>query len=194
MNENTAEEKLIEALCKGSSDAFDMLFHKYSPKLYRFSYSLLKNDEDAKEIVQEVFLRIWNVRGTIDKNKSFKSFLFTMSYNLTISQLRKKLKEKEYQEFLYEYFGNRSATQFNFFDYDTLKKTIKNTIDELPAKRKEIFILSREEGLSHKQIAEKLGISVKTVENQINLSLKFLKARCGSDFLCLLLFVSLSFC
>ena len=86
---------LVSQLIKSDKKAFDALYHRYSKKLFSFSFSFLKNEEDSKEIVQEVFLRIWNKRKQIDGTKSFKSFLFTISYNLIIDQLRIKLKNKE---------------------------------------------------------------------------------------------------
>ena len=162
-----------------------------SLKIYRFSFSLLKNEEDSKEIVQEVFFRIWEKRDKIDSSKSFKSFLFTISYNLIVDQLRLRLKDKEYRGFLIKYFDSVNFNLSHEIDYDTLNKKISNIIMELPNKRKRIYKLSRENGLSHKEIAKELGISVKTVENQINLSLKHLKTRLGKDIFPVLFFLFL---
>ena len=188
---NKDDKQLVSQLRHNEVKAFDTLFHKYSEKLFRFSFSLLKNEEDSKEIVQEAFLRIWKKRQEIDSSKSFKSFLFTISYNLIIDHLRLRLKDKEYREFLARHFKFEKFDFGNDIDYDILNRKIKNAVEELPAKRKHIFILSREKGLSHKEIAEELGISVKTVENQINLSLKHLKVRLGKNILPVLLFLFL---
>ncbi len=172
-------------------EAFDILFHKYSEKLFRFSFSLLKNEEDSKEIVQEVFLRIWKKRKEIDTSKSFKSFLFAISYNLIVDQLRIRLKDKKYREFLTHYFETENLDLSNEFDYGVLVEKVRNAVEKLPAKRKQIYTLSREVGLPHKEIAAKLGISVKTVENQITLALKHLKSSLGRDILPAILFLSL---
>ena len=188
---NKDDKQLVSQLINNEVKAFDALFQRYSEKLFRFSFSLLKNEEDSKEIVQEAFLRIWKKRQKIDSSKSFKSFLFTISYNLIIDHFRLRLKDKEYREFLAKYFESEKFDFGSDIDYDILNGKIKNAVEELPAKRKRIFILSREKGLSHKEIAEELGISVKTVENQINLSLKHLKVRLGKDILPVLLFLSL---
>ncbi|MEN8122961.1 MAG: RNA polymerase sigma-70 factor [Bacteroidota bacterium] len=188
---NKDDKQLVMQLQSNEVKAFDILFHKYSKELYRFSYSLLKNDEDAKDIIQEVFLRIWKKRDEINSSKSFKSFLFSISYHLVIDLLRSRVKDKKYREFLVNYFESDSFSLKSELDYETIVKQIRIAVDELPAKRKQVYTLSREIGLSHKEIAVRLGISVKTVENQITLALKHLRSRLGKDTLPIILFLSL---
>ena len=171
------DDILVSELKESDAGAFDILFHKYNDKLFSFSFSLLKNNEDSKEIVQEAFLRIWYKRKELDPHKSFKSFLFTISYNLIMDRLRLRLKDKEYRKFLEYYFEYKETEIRSESDYEILKKEIVKAVEELPEKRKYIFKLSREDELSHKEIAEKLDIKVKTVENQINLALKHIKGR-----------------
>ena len=141
--------------------------------------------------MQETFFRVWEKRHEIDSSKSFKSFLFTISYHLIIDQLRLRLKDQEYRKFLKEHFKTEELIVSSATDYDSLNRQIATIIEELPAKRKQIFTLSREKGLSHKEIAGRLNISVKTVENQINLALKLIKIRLGNDIIPVLLFLSL---
>lgn len=185
------EKMLLALLRNGDTGAFDQLFRKYSPKLFRFALSLLKSDDDAREIVQETFFRIWNRRQEIAPDKSFKSFVFTISYNLMIDQLRLRLKDQEYRRFLSENFEIGQERLSVTIDYDTLCSQIEQAVEELPDRRKAIFTLSRNAGMSHREIAEKMGVSVKTVENQINLSLKHIRMRLGKDFLPALLLLSL---
>ncbi len=185
------EKTLVAKLKNNEAEAFDVLFHKYSNKLFRFAFSLLKNEEDACEIVQETFFKIWEKRNNIDSSKSFKSFLFSVSYHLIIDQLREKLKEQKFRNSLEKYFSTRANFQENRIDYDTLQTEINKAVDELPEKRKQIYKLSREQGFSHKEIAGQLGVKPKTVENQINLALKHIKTRLGKDILPVLLFLSL---
>jgi len=185
------DKQLVTKLRNSEVKAFDSLFHKYSEKLYRFSFSLLKNEEDSKEIVQEVFFRIWNKRFEMDSSKSFKSLLFTISYNLIIDQLRLRLKDKNYRKFLQDYFDRQVIKTDSNIDFDSLSKQVNTAVEELPGKRKQIYKLSRENGYSNKEIARELGISVKTVEAQINLSLRHIKFRLGDQILPAILFAAL---
>lgn len=185
------EKILVAELRNSDVEAFDFLYHQYNNKLYHFAFSLLKNEEDACEIVQETFFRIWEKRNNIDSSKSFKSFLFSVSYHLIIDQLRVRLKDQEFRNSLNKYFSEPSNFQENRLDYNTLETEINKAVDELPEKRKKIYRLSREKGLSYKDIAEQLGVKPKTVENQINLALKHIKTRLGKDILPVLLFLSL---
>ena len=185
------EAETISMLQKGDLRAFDKLYHFYSPKLYRFAFSLLKNNEDAEGIVQEVFLILWKKRNTIDSTKSFKSYLFTISHNLIIDQLRKRLKEKDYQAYLEKYFYLGATTPEQATDYNILKSQVDRAVEELPDKRKQIYRLSREDGLSHKEISKQLNISRKTVENQITLSLKYLRDRLGTEIPAVILYLFL---
>ncbi|MEN6323620.1 MAG: RNA polymerase sigma-70 factor [Proteiniphilum sp.] len=172
------EDKIfIELLQKDNVLAFDHLFRKYSPKLFRFALSLLKSSDDAQDIVQETFYRIWIKRHDINLDKPFNSFVFTISYNLMIDQLRLRIKDKACFCHLHEQINDSQEPSLSNIDYNTLCKQIKQAIDELPVKRKTIFILSRESELSHREIADKMGISMKTVENQINLSLRHIRMR-----------------
>ena len=178
-------------LQKGDLRAFDKLYHFYSPKLYRFAFSLLKNNEDAEGIVQEVFLILWRKRNEIDSTKFFKSYLFTISHNLVIDQLRKRLKEKEYQAYLEMYFASVTLAPEQMTDYNIIKSQVDKAIEELPEKRKQIYKLSREKGLSHKEISKQLNISDKTVENQITLALRHVKNRLGTEILSVMLYLIL---
>jgi RNA polymerase sigma-70 factor (ECF subfamily) len=141
--------------------------------------------------VQEAFFRIWNKRNEIDSFKSFKSYLFTISYHLVIDQLRLRLKEQEYRSFLQEYFDLGDDSLNSTSDFETLNQRIELAVNALPEKRKQIYLMSREKGLSHKEIAEQLSINVKTVENQIGLAMKHIKLSLGNDFLPMLLLVFL---
>ena len=174
------EIELISKLRNDDILAFDRLFHTYSKRLYRFAFSILKNNEDSEGIVQEAFLRIWYNRKNIDSSKSFKSYLFAITHNLIIDQLRNRLKEREFRSYLEKRFETGTLTVENEVDYNILKSEVDRAVEELPEKRKQIYKLSRKEGLSHKEISEQLNISVKTVENQITLALKYLKDQVGT--------------
>jgi len=191
MSKKTEDRYLLIQLQNNEVEAFDLLFNKYRDRLYRFAFSLLKNSEDSKEIVQEAFFRIWKKRKEIDTTKSFKSFLFSVSYNLIVDQLRLRLKDQEYRKFLEAYFKSQKFELTNNDDYDKIVAQIRHAVDELPPRRKQIYMLSRQVGLSHKEIAGRMGITVKTVENQITLALKHLKKSLGKEIIPILLFLCL---
>lgn len=177
----TNEKILVCRLKDGEVKAFDSLFNKYYQKLFDFSSSLLKNKEDARDIVQDTFYKVWETRYQLDASKSFKAFLFTISYHMIIDQLRVRLQEQVYRKYMEETFGLISVFQENQMDSQTIERKVNSLLEELPGKRKEIYDLSRKKGLSHKEIAAILGISSKTVENQINLTLKYMKSKLNKE-------------
>ena len=188
------DDKLLVAdFLKGNVKSFDLLHEKYSERLYSFAFKLLKNKEDALDVVQETFLKIWHKRKELDQDKSFKSFIFTVSYNIIMDQLRKRLSDSNYMEFLKTNFKLDQVVSENAADFNILEKQIQQYIGELPHRRQEIYRLSREKGISNKEIAESLKISIKTVESNLDLAIKFLKSRLSDGSLPSILFIAL-FC
>ncbi len=186
-----SDRQLAGQIKKGQTHAFDQLFDRYSQRLYRFSKSLLKNHEDAEEVVQEVFFRIWKKRNDINERKSFQSFLFSIAYNLIVDQFRQRMKDQKYEQFLIKQAQQNYLNPGNELEYRELKKQVNKAITELPEQRKKIYQLSREKGLSYKEIAGRLHIKPKTVENHINLALKYIRKRLGNKTLAVALFLSL---
>jgi RNA polymerase sigma-70 factor (ECF subfamily) len=189
MIENSLDRGYIEELKKGSYHAFDKLFAKYGEPLFCFVYSILKSSEDSKEVVQEVFVKVWERRQTLNEYLSFKSFLFSIAYHHVISNFRKKASEKKYLDQLVLISNGLSISPDVEVEYEMLSEKVDEIINNMPAQRKGIFIMSRFEGRSHAEIASKLNISVKTVENHINLSLKTLRLRLGDYALAGLLII-----
>ena len=185
---NNSDKILVEELKKGNYIAFDRLFARYGNQLYGFVYGFLKVRDDSQEVVQEVFVKVWEKRLNLDEYSSFKSFLFSIAYHHIISGFRKKISEKRYVNERILNMNNQSLTPDVEVEYIMLTERIDKIIATLPAQRKGIFIMSRFEGLSHSEIASKLQISVKTVENHINLTLRILRIKLG-DFLVLVLFM-----
>jgi RNA polymerase sigma-70 factor (family 1) len=180
------ESVLVQALASGNILAFNTLYKSYSSRLYRFALGYLKSEDEAEELVQEVFTIIWEKRKELKEDLSFKSFLFTISFNL----IRKHFRSKSY---LADYLTSESfdeadvRTSQNII-YDSLYKYINELVNQLPLRRKEIFVKSRIEGLSIKEIAEELNISHKTVENQLSDALKFIRVNLNKENLPALLF------
>jgi len=149
----------------------------------------LKSTAEAEELVQEVFTIIWEKRADLKEELSFKSFLFTISFNI----IRKHFRTRTY---LSEYFktvinDDLDLQTLDKITYDSLYRYITDIVDQLPERRKEIFIKSRFDGLSIKEISEILNISHKTVENQLTDALKFLRKNLKRELIPVLLFLML---
>lgn len=160
---------------KGNEVAFEMLFDFYSVRLYRFIYDFLKEPSEVEEIVQDVFFKVWKYRKEIKSNEAFKSYLYKIALNNIRSYFsyRKKLDEHRH-DLVREYVIN-SDDEGNHISYDDAMHRVEELIQLLPAKRREIFLLSRKEGLSTSEIANYLDVSEATVKNQITSAMNFLR-------------------
>jgi RNA polymerase sigma-70 factor, ECF subfamily len=165
---------LVRKLKRGDVSSFDTLYKHYYKKVYLFARGILKSHEDAENLVQEVFVKIWEKRKELDANLSFESFIFTISYNTSISLIRKKLSEKSFQEEWLRRIQNEMQV-VNEADCNDLNDRAKKLIEQLPPRRRQVYVMSREEGLTYLEISKRLGISVNTVENHIAASLRFLR-------------------
>ncbi|OFY67656.1 MAG: hypothetical protein A2V64_00820 [Bacteroidetes bacterium RBG_13_43_22] len=185
------ESLLVKSLSKGNLLAFNTLFREYSGRLYHFAYGYLKSETESEELVQEVFTKIWGKRTELKHELSFKSYLFTIAYNI----IRKHFRTKAYFS---EYLKSGISSDLDMqtsekITYDSLHKYIAELINQLPARRKEIFVKSRFEGLSIKEIAEELKISHKTVENQLTDALRFIRINLNKENIPVILFFILFF-
>ncbi|GET28048.1 RNA polymerase sigma factor [Prolixibacter sp. SD074] len=183
--------KLIKRFKAGEKIAINELYDRYSNKLYRFALGYLKSDAEARDIVQEVFVRLWNNRKDLEESTKFEAFLFTVTKNIVVSTFRKKIIEKEYLDHLkYLVIDNHSDTETQV-DYALLSEKVSSLITQLPAQQKKVYILSKEKGYTNKAIAEELDISIKTVERHITKARRFLKENLGNYGIIALLFYEL---
>jgi len=185
------ESLIVKSLSKGNLLAFNTLFSEYSGRLYRFANGYLKSDAESEELVQEVFTIIWEKRAELKEGLSFKSFLFTIAFNI----IRKHFRTKAYlSEYLKSGISSDQDMQTSEkITFNSLQSYISELIDKMPERRKEIFLKSRFEGLSIKEIAEELKISHKTVENHLTSALKFIRTNLNRENIPVLLFFVLFF-
>lgn len=182
MKKNRLDSKFVQLLKEGDMAGFDAIYNRYCRKLHGFVMMYLKQEEDAEEIVQEVFIKVWNARQKIDVYASFESFLFTIAYNSTMSLLRKRLTEAKSRDYLKAVQQIESGgSAIDELQYQELKAQLQALLKQLTPRQKEIFSLSRDEGLSHSEIAEKLNLSESTVNNHLVATLKFLKKHLGNN-------------
>ena len=185
-----SDEKLIQEVKADNMFAFDILYKNYSKKLFQFAFSILKSREESENIVQEVFLKLWENRTRIEKNSSVKSYLFSIAYNSTIDLIRKKVKDSQFIEYLESLQEIYEEPDVNY-EYKELTEKLHDIIHQLPQRQKEVYILHREEGLTYHDIAEKLHISVNTVENHMSRALKTIRFNLEDYSILSLLFLCL---
>jgi RNA polymerase sigma-70 factor, ECF subfamily len=168
-------DKLISRIAKDDSVAFEMLFQLYHKRVYAFAFRLLSSAQDAEEIVQNVFMAIWSQRKDIHISTSFLSYLFGIARHMIYQCIQRKIHQEAFVEFYLE--NNQDYTFITEEEvlFRELEGTLHRLIRELPERRREIFVLSRVEGLSYKAISEKLGISENTVDTQIRHALAYLR-------------------
>jgi RNA polymerase sigma-70 factor (ECF subfamily) len=170
-----AEDKeLYFKLRDGDERAFQFLFRKYYPAMCSFARQILNDSELAEEIVQDMFVKIWEKRETLNIETSVKHYFFRSVRNHCLNQLQHEKIKKQYASKVMESAQQEIDPGQYYVEVDLIQR-IERSIDSLPPKRQEIFRLSREQGLKYKEIAETLNISVKTVEAQMGLALKYLR-------------------
>ena len=174
---NTKDKKLVKSLRKGDLHAYDELYRKYSKKLLYFALGYINTKEDAEGLIQEVFMIIWRNHKQLKEEQSFSSYLFTITYNAIRKYYRKKGREKKHLDQFLTNYDESDLKTISQIEYKDLAERLKKIIDTFPERRKEVFKLSREEHLTNKEIAEKLNITKKTVENHITDSLKVLREK-----------------
>ena len=179
---------IIEQLKAGSREAFRLLFDAYAPKIHAFALSYLKNESDAEELLQELFLKLWEMRGDLDSSKNIKSFLFKICINLIYDLIRRKNIEQAYLNFAGKNDQTNSDSTWYEVIYNDMLTNLNQLVAGMPDQRQRIFKLSKEEGLSNEEIALQLGLSKRTVENQLYRAVSFLKERLGQSSLPGLLF------
>lgn len=178
MKENAFHLELFRSLAKGDEKSFEKLYCLYFPRLFAFSFKIINDNGTAKDIVQNVFIKVWETRTTFVFEKP-ESFLYQMVRNASINYIRHQkvicnLKMNVRNKFLGEelYFMDMVGNE----PYILIEKELENKIlevqESLPTKCLTVFKLSRNEGLTNSQIAEKLEISVKAVEKHISKALK----------------------
>lgn len=161
----------------GNMLAFDLLYKKYCGRIYKFACSLLKSKEEAENLLQEVFLSLWEHRFKVENNASVKSFLFTVTYNSAMSFLRKKAKDNEFFKYLKSLQEPADVPVDVELNYRELETRLEEIINGLPQRQKEIYLMHKVEGLKYAEIAERLNLSVNTIENHMVRALRTIRSK-----------------
>ncbi len=171
----SGSDKYLQALKKGNKSLFEDLYREYYVPLCYFCIKYVDSLEDAEEIVQDVFVRLWEKREEIEINTSLKSYLHKSVANSALNFIKKQKLSNKFKKDKELDSGVSFDDGLKNMEDEELQKVLKAAILELPEKRREIFELSRFEDMKYNKIAEHLSISVKTVENQMSKALKYLR-------------------
>jgi RNA polymerase sigma-70 factor (ECF subfamily) len=169
------ESELIVGLRKSDHSSFQLLFDRYSEPLFMFALSYLKSRDTAEDLVQEVFLKIWNNRKSLRTDTCFRSYLFTIALNSIYKHLKKLAKLNEFKHDLLVDFSDSEIDLNDHSDYQALIDKLNELVSRMPERRRQVFTKKKFEGKSLKEIAEELDITPKTVEYHITEAMKFLK-------------------
>lgn len=182
------EETLIQRFTNGDQTAFELLFRFYYPGLVTFVAHIISDRDEAEEIVQDFFVNVWTARKNIHQATSLKSYLFVSVKNRAFNYLKKEqIREKTLGK-LKELVENDFLFQPDLFVESELQQQIAKAMEKLPARTREIFMMSRFKGISNDEIATQLELSKRTVETQISNALKILREELKEYKFLLLLF------
>lgn len=163
-------QDLIEELTEGNQEAFRMVFKAAYPQVRAFSKGFTKNDADADDIAQQVFIKLWTKRAILANVRNFETYLYTITKNTVLNHMASQ------KAFMVDISDVRNLSTENTspleqIEASDLQLLIDMTVENMPPQRQAVYKLSRVEGLSNDQIAERLGLQKKTVENHLNLAL-----------------------
>jgi RNA polymerase sigma-70 factor (ECF subfamily) len=182
-----SESTVINLIKEGNAQAFEKIFREYFKSLHAYAYTFMKDDEQAEEIVQNIFCRIWEKRDQLKTDGSLKAYLYRSVHNESVNYLKHQKTRAIFQV----HYSNGDQTAGEASEKimaAELDGHIQKALNELPLQCRVIFQLSRFENLKYKQIADQLNLSVKTVENQMGKALKVLRLKLA-EFLPIVLYI-----
>lgn len=181
MNHDT--EILIQPLKNGSVKAFDALYQLYSARLYNFVLKISNGDTYmAEEIVQRVFIKIWEDRNMLDTQKSFNAFICTIAKNMLMNEYKHQMVEFVYQDYILQINKDESSDGVDKIEYVFLEKYLNTLIEQLTPARREVYIMNRIDKLTVKEIAQRSGKSEKTIEKQLSEANEFIRRQFSKHY------------
>lgn len=169
------DNELLQQLAEGNEEAFKQFYNQHWNRIYSLALAYLKSATQAQDIVQEVFIKVWTRRGQLKNVEKPEAFVYIMGRNEVVNALKKKVTLASIDEQQNDYLPDDYLLPHQAVDLKEMQEKINRAIDTLPPQQKLIFKLSREEGLNHEQIADRLGIERATVKNHIVRALNTLR-------------------
>ena len=177
-----------DILLKDVRNNFDKIYVLYYSRMFRFAKEYVLFDEDAENIVQDVFLLLWEMREVLDIQISLVSYLFALVKNKSLDYLRHKVIADEYKQELSAKLTALELLNYSFTSDEEIEQILMTAINKLPERCRQVFLKSRIEGKKNREIANELNLTVSTVENQMTIALRKLRVEL-KDYLPLLLFL-----
>lgn len=169
--------KKIEALKNGDRVAFEQVYYDFGPKLYAFTQKLVPGHEEAQEVVQEVFIKLWECKHFLDPQKNFDAYLFKIARNLVYNKARRHVYALAYSKYLKkEEVVSKRQTEEDM-DFQELNQLLEETYASLPTVRRQVFIMSRIDGMTNTEIAQELQTSNSNIENHIHKALRDIRLK-----------------
>ncbi|WP_461789731.1 RNA polymerase sigma factor [Pedobacter sp.] len=169
------ENQLLLAIADGDERAFELIYYRFSKKIYYFAFNILKDEMAAEEVVQEVMLKIWNTRTTLAAINHFESYLRVLSRNIALNALRRQAIENRANEKLKSYWKAESNDTEERIMLQETKKLLAQAIAELPPQQREVYKLCHQQGLKYEEAAKQLNLAPSTVATHMKLALRFLR-------------------
>ena len=173
---------LIRKLRKGDKEAFELIFNKYKEKLYFFALGYLHSSSESEEVIQHVFVSLWENRNTLIEVLSLKDYLYKAVINKVYNYFKHQAVRQKYLNHMLTHESLEDDHSQQSIYFNDLKGTVDNLIAVLPERQQQIFKLSQQDGLANNEIAARLGLSVRSVENQIYRALKFIKENLNKEY------------
>lgn len=170
-----SDQELVALLKRGNQVAFTEIYDRYWRIMYGHVYKMLLDEEEAKDVIQELFSSLWINSDRIPDQLNFSGYLYVMAKNKVLNLIRKNKFQTAYLNSLAKFITEASTATMDELNERDLATAIEREIQSLPPRMKQVFELSRKENLSYKEIAERLGISEETVKKQVHNSIKAIK-------------------
>ncbi|WP_442587430.1 RNA polymerase sigma factor [Pedobacter sp. AW31-3R] len=177
-----SDQDLADLLKSGDRNAFAEIYHRYRFVLHDHAWNKLRNREEAQDLIQEVFSMIWTKRDTLQIGNNLSGYLYTCVHHQFLNMVVRKQVQTKYINSICEFSMEASVVTDHKVRESILQALIDKEIDELPSRMREVFVLSRKKHLTHKEIAEIMGISEETVKKQMGYALKILRGKLGLVF------------
>lgn len=183
-----SDSTVIDLLRQGSEKVFERIFKDHFKSLHAYAYTFLKDDEQAEEVVQNVFCRIWEKRENLKTDGSLKAYLYRAVHNESLNYLKHQKVKASFQVYYADQMEQSEDHSAKKIMANELERHIQKAMNELPQQCRTIFQLSRFEQLKYQQIADQMGLSIKTIENQMGKALKLMRLKLA-EFLTIMIFL-----